>query len=84
MFRLINRLLNDDRGIILSSEVILVGTILVLGSIAGLTSLQYAVTHELNDAANAYDSRSQYGGSGNTYGVHDSAAVPEVSCNYGG
>ena len=41
---------------ILSSEVVLVGTILVIGSITGLSSLQYAVTHELNDTARAYDS----------------------------
>ncbi|MEZ6061666.1 MAG: hypothetical protein R3C19_15065 [Planctomycetaceae bacterium] len=84
MFQLFRRLVKDQQGMILSSEVVLVGTILVLGAIAGLTSLQYAVTHELNDAANAYDSRSQYGGSGDTYTVHDSTGVPEVSCNFGG
>jgi hypothetical protein len=56
MLNCIKRLWSDEDGMILSSEVVLVGTILVIGSIAGLSSLQYAVTHELNDTARAYDS----------------------------
>jgi hypothetical protein len=56
MLNCIKRLGSDEDGMILSSEVVLVGTILVIGSIAGLSSLQHAVTHELNDTARAYDS----------------------------
>ncbi len=62
---------------IVSSEIILVGTILVLGSIAGLTSLHYALNGELTDAANAVESMG--GGQGNTYSLSDSQGVPEVS-----
>jgi len=75
---------NDEGGMILSSEVVLVGTILVLGAIAGLTSLQYAVTHELNDTARAYDSYSNSGyddGYNDDYAVHDSEAHREVVCD---
>jgi len=67
---------------ILSSEIVLVGTILVIGAITGLTSLQYAVTHELNDVARAYDSYDPWGyGAHSNYDVHNSAGIQEVACN---
>jgi hypothetical protein len=69
MLNCIKRLWGDEDGMILSSEVVLVGTILVIGSIAGLSSLQYAVTHELNDTARAYDS---YNVSDDDYSYNDS------------
>lgn len=37
MYQLLKQLLKDQRGMILSSEVVLIGTILVLGSIVGLS-----------------------------------------------
>lgn len=74
---LLRRLINEQSGIIVSSEIILVGTILVLGSIAGLTSLRYALNGELMDAATAVESMG--GGQGNTYNLSDSQGVPEVS-----
>ena len=74
---LLRKLWNDQAGMIVSSEIILVGTILVLGSIAGLTSLHYALNAELNDAANAVESMG--GGRGDTYSLSDSEGVPEVS-----
>lgn len=84
MRSIIQQLWNDDGGMILSSEVVLVGTILVIGAIAGLTSLQYAVTHELNDTARAYDAynSSEYDGdSGYDYAVYDSTGRREVACD---
>jgi len=84
MRHLIQTLWNDEGGMILSSEVVLVGTILVIGAIAGLTSLQYAVTHELNDTARAYDSynSSDYDDSyGQDYAIHDSEGRREVACD---
>ena len=78
------RLWTDEGGMILSSEVVLVGTILVIGAIAGLTSVQYAVTNELNDTARAYDSYHSYGddgSSGNDYAVFDSEGRREVACD---
>lgn len=78
------RLWSDEGGMILSSEVVLVGTILVIGAIAGLTSLQYAVTNELNDTARAYDAYNASGddySSGNDYAIFDSAGRREVACD---
>ena len=78
----IKRLWKDEGGMILSSEVVLVGTILVIGSIAGLTSLQYAVTSELNDTARAYDSYSSSdydNGLNNDYTLYDSEGRREVA-----
>jgi len=76
MLNCIKRLWGDEDGMILSSEVVLVGTILVIGSITGLSSLQYAVTHELNDTARAYDSYNvsdddySYNVSDDDYAIH--------------
>jgi Flp pilus assembly pilin Flp len=88
MYQLLKQLLKDQRGMILSSEVVLIGTILVLGSIVGLSAVSHAVTHELNDIANAclafngfqYDESQSHGGSGSGgYRIGNSKAVPEVS-----
>lgn len=67
---------------ILSSEVILIGTILVLGSIAGLSAVQSAVTHELNDCARAYDSYSGYDDDRDIYAISQSDSVPEIAGDY--
>ncbi len=84
MRRCFEQLWNDEGGMILSSEVVLVGTILVIGAIAGLTSVQYAVTHELNDTARAYDSWNGPGyddGQDHDYAVYDSTGRQEVACD---
>lgn len=82
MIACFKRLWSDEDGMILSSEVVLVGTILVIGAIAGLTSLQYAVTHELNDTARAYDSyHSDYNDYHGDYAVYDSEGRQEVACD---
>lgn len=82
MIACFKRLWSDEDGMILSSEVVLVGTILVIGAIAGLTSLQYAVTHELNDTARAYDSyHSDYNDHQGDYAVYDSEGRQEVACD---
>ncbi len=88
MFKLLKKLILDQQGMILSSEVVLVGTILVLGSIVGLTAVSHAVTGELNDVANAWRANSSYAsasdgqnGMNDTdyYTAADSAGVPEVA-----
>lgn len=50
---LFRQLYEDDAGFIVSAELVLVATILVLGLIVGLSEIQYAVVQELNDVANA-------------------------------
>lgn len=54
-----NRLLHDESGFIISSELILIATLLVLGLIVGLTEVQHAVVAELNDVADAIGSVNQ-------------------------
>ena len=46
---LLNTLKNDENGFVVSAELVLVGTILVLGMIVGLTELSYGVNEELED-----------------------------------
>ncbi len=44
---------NDENGFIVSAELVLVGTILVIGMIVGLTELSYGVNEELEDLGSA-------------------------------
>jgi hypothetical protein len=50
---------NDDCGFIISAELVMIATIVVLGLIAGLTCVRDAVTGELKDVANAFDNLNQ-------------------------
>ncbi len=50
---LLARLWQDDAGVILSAEIVLVATILVIGMIVGLVELQCAVVGELSDLGDA-------------------------------
>lgn len=84
LIQLFRELKEDECGIILSAEVVLVTTILVIGSIAGLTTLNYAVNSELNDMANAvekydvsYEGQGDYGG--DVYSLSDEPAAFEVA-----
>lgn len=43
----------DECGVILSAEIVLIGTILVIGMIVGLVELQVAVVGELSDLGDA-------------------------------
>lgn len=53
------KLWNDDCGIILSAELVIIGTILVLGMIVGLVELQCAVVAELSDIGDAIGNMDQ-------------------------
>ena len=46
---ILNALKNDENGFVVSAELVLVGTILVLGMIVGMTELSYNVNQELED-----------------------------------
>jgi len=54
-----------------------------LGSIAGLSSLQYAVAGELTDAANAVHSQGTGHYKGNTYKLSNSRPRAEVAGDRG-
>lgn len=50
---MLNTLWNDEAGVILSAEIVLIGTILVIGMIVGLVELQCSVVAELSDLGDA-------------------------------
>jgi Flp pilus assembly pilin Flp len=50
---------NDEAGFIVSAELILIATIVVIGLIVGLSEVQHAVVAELNDVADAFGSVNQ-------------------------
>jgi hypothetical protein len=50
---MVRQLLNDEAGFIVSAELVLVATILVIGLIVGLSEIQHAVVQELGDVADA-------------------------------
>ncbi|WP_437225910.1 hypothetical protein SH661x_004300 [Planctomicrobium sp. SH661] len=56
---MLRNLLNDEAGFIVSAELVLIATILVLGMIVGLSQVQYAVVEELNDVAHAIGALNQ-------------------------
>ena len=57
--KMFNALAADENGFIVSAEIVLVGTILVLGVIVGLTELSYGVNEELEDLGSAIGSINQ-------------------------
>ncbi|UUO07971.1 hypothetical protein M4951_06555 [Blastopirellula sp. J2-11] len=50
---LLKRIWNDEAGFIVSTELILIATILVIGLVVGLTSIRDAVVTELADVSGA-------------------------------
>lgn len=62
--RTLTALINDEAGFIVSAELVLVATILVIGMVVGLSSIQHAMVTELNDVADAIGNLNQ----GYTYG----------------
>ena len=63
--RLFSAFLRDETGFIVSAELVLVATIVVIGLVVGLSEVQHAVVQELNDVGDAIGSVNQgyfYGG----------------------
>jgi hypothetical protein len=56
---LLTKLVHDDAGFIVSAELVLVSTIVVLGMIVGLAEIGSAVNQELEDVASAFGSVNQ-------------------------
>lgn len=59
MWRLLKQLLNDEQGVVITSELILIATIVTLAMVVGLTEVSHAVTNELVDVANGYSRMNQ-------------------------
>ena len=55
MTTLMTSLLNDEAGFIVSAELVLVSTILVLGLIVGLSEVALNINNELEDVATAFN-----------------------------
>ncbi len=55
----VRKLWNDEAGFVVSAELVLVATILVIGLIVGMTSLRNQVVQELVDVGQAIGSMSQ-------------------------
>lgn len=56
---MIREFLNDETGVIISAELILVLTLAVLAMVVGLSEVAIAVNTELNDLSNAFGSLNQ-------------------------
>ncbi|MCH8830830.1 MAG: branched-chain amino acid aminotransferase [Planctomycetes bacterium] len=54
MRQLMNQLLNDEAGFIVSAELVLVSTIAVLAMVVGLSELANNVNQELEDVGSAF------------------------------
>lgn len=50
---MMRQLLRDDAGFIVSAELVLVATLLVIGLVVGLSEIQHSVVQELNDVGEA-------------------------------
>lgn len=59
MFCLTRKFWNDDAGIVISAELVLILTIVVIGVIVGLVQVQHAIVAELNDIAFAFSHLNQ-------------------------
>ncbi len=56
---MLKNLFNDEAGFVVSAELVLISTLLVLGLIVGLSEVQHAVVQELNDVGDAIGSVNQ-------------------------
>lgn len=56
---MLRNLLNEEAGFIVSAELVLIATILVIGLIVGLSSIQHAIVAELNDVGDAIGALNQ-------------------------
>jgi Flp pilus assembly pilin Flp len=56
---MLRKLFYDENGFIISAELVIVASILVVGLIVGMSEIQHAVVAELNDVADAIGSANQ-------------------------
>ena len=57
--KLLHTFVHDELGFIVSAELVLVATVLVLGMLVGMSQVQNAVVSELNDVAHAVGAMNQ-------------------------
>jgi Flp pilus assembly pilin Flp len=71
----LRRLWKEDTGAIVSSELILVATLLVIGIVTGLSSVRTAVVTELGDWADGIGAVNQSFSFGGTTGHHSATSA---------
>lgn len=54
MSRMLSQLMNDEAGFIVSAELVLVSTVLVLGMVVGLSEVANGINQELEDVGTAF------------------------------
>lgn len=59
MLRLFTSLYRDDAGFIVSAELVLIATILVIGLVVGLSTVSSGINGELQDVGSAFSSVNQ-------------------------
>ena len=72
---MMKQLWNDEGGVVVSAELVLVGTILVIGLVTGLSSLRDAVITELADVGAAIGHLDQ------SYTVHGSVTPSSATAS---
>jgi uncharacterized membrane protein YkgB len=78
--KLFSRLWTDEAGFIISAELVLVATIVVIGLIIGLVMVRNQVVQELADVAQAIGSLSQTYCFPGLWVAHHAVAVVDGSC----
>ncbi len=77
---LLKRIWRDQRGFVATTDLILIVSIVVLGTIVGLVTLRNSVVQEFGDLATAIGRLNQsYSYTGNEYDPEDSDAFAEVA-----
>lgn len=59
MSALLCKLWNDDAGFIVSAELVLIATVVVLAMVVGLAEVSHAINQELEDVASAFGAVNQ-------------------------
>lgn len=70
------QLFRDEAGFVVSAELVLIATIVVIGMVVGLSEVSHGVNNELNDVGDAFGSVNQsfrYGGVQSNNGNLDGA-----------
>jgi Flp pilus assembly pilin Flp len=81
MCKLLKKLWKDDAGFVLSAELMLIATIVVLSVIVGLSEVSLAVNSELKDVASAFGAENQSynaGDSSHQSGGNDASEIGGV------
>ena len=74
MVKMLQRLWNEQDGVVISSELILFSTVVVIGMLVGLQTVRESVVQELGDFANAIGNINQSYSYAGLTGHHSSTA----------